>query len=81
MASYTTHYPGNTALQQEVWTVSIAEAKRAIIGLGSPAKGTYWDANLVRPLRRAIRAHAETVLVRTAGFASGEFSNALACEG
>lgn len=78
MATYITQYPGNMALQTEVWTLSISEAKAVQAHL-DVRKGTYWDSNLVKPYRRARRAKAETVKVYTAGFSSGELSNALAC--
>ena len=80
MATYITRNPGNLAIQTEVWTLSIAEAKTVQAHL-DVRKGTYWESNLVKPYRRARRAHAETVTVYTAGFSSGELSNALAmCE-
>ena len=77
MASYITLYPENLSSKTEVWTLSIAEAKRAIAQLDT-TKGTYWDQLLVHPTRRAVRNHAETVTVYTAGFSSSQLANALA---
>jgi hypothetical protein len=76
MAIYKTTYPGNTALQQEVWTLTCTEAK-AILALLDAPRGSYWHTNLARPLHRARRAKSPTVTVYTAGFSTGEFSNAL----
>ena len=77
MATYTTQFPGNTALQTEVWTLTIAEGKTAC-GVLDTRLGSYWHVNLAKPLRRAIRAKAATVTVYTAGFSTGELSNVLA---
>ena len=78
MATYTISNPGNIAIETVVWTLSITEAK-AVQAYLDVRKGTYWESNLVKPYRRAKRAKAETVKVYTAGFSSGELSNALAC--
>lgn len=80
MATYTTQHPGNLAIQTEVWTLTLSEAK-AVVATMKPAKGSYWDTTLVKATRRASRAHAETVTVYTAGFSSGELSNALYAAG
>jgi len=78
MASYVTQHPGNLAIQTEVWTLSIAEAK-AVQAFLDVHKGGFWERHLVKPYRQARRAKADFVKVYTAGFTSGEFSNALAC--
>lgn len=80
MASYTTHYPRNTALQTEAWTLTLDEAKTLTTQLPCP-KGSYWEQTVARPYRRAKRQHASTVTVFTAGFSSGELSNALYAAG
>jgi hypothetical protein len=80
MATYTTTYPGNLALQTEVWTLTLDEAKSVQTQLNCH-RGGYWDTNLVKPTRRAQRAKAATVRIYTAGFTSGEFSNALYASG
>ena len=80
MATYTTQYPGNTALQTEVWTLTLPEAKALLAELPCP-KGSYWETTVARPYRRACRAKAATVRVYTAGFSSGELSNALYAAG
>ena len=77
MATYTTVHPGNIAIQTEVWTLTMAEAKNAL-ALLDPALGSYWDAALGTPYRKARRAKAATVRIYTAGFSSGELSNILA---
>jgi len=78
MASCEILYPGNIAIETHAWTLSIAEAKavQAFLGCG---KGGFWERHLVKPYRQARRAKANFVKVYTAGFASGELSNALAC--
>ena len=80
MATVTTSYPGNLALQQDIWTLTPAEALAAITAL-APRLGDYWYTNLTQPYRRAQRTHAATVRIYTAGFSSGEFSNVLASTG
>lgn len=80
MATYTTANPGNTALQTEVWTLTLAEAKAVLAALDTH-KGSYWDAVVVQPTRRAQRAKAPSVRVYTAGFSTGELSNALYATG
>lgn len=77
MATYTTQNAGNLAIQTEVWTLSIAEAKAAMRHLDC-RKGTYWGNHLATPCRRAVRAKADHVRVYTAGFSTGELSNVLA---
>ena len=76
MATYRISYPGNTALQQEVWNIPLHEAKAAL-ALLQPSKGSYWESNLLKPYRRAVRAKQEHVRVYTAGFSSSELSNVL----
>ena len=80
MATYTTQFPGNAALQTEVWTLALPEAKAVCAVLHAP-KGSYWETNAVKPTRRAVRAKAATVRIYTAGFSTGEFSNALYASG
>jgi hypothetical protein len=77
MATYTVQHPGNTALQTEVWTLTLDEAFRACHCLAPIAKGSYWEANLAKPYRRAKRQYLSTLRVYTAGFRSGELSNVL----
>src|SRR5262245_27394227 len=76
MATYTIQYPGNTALETQIWTLTLAEAK-TVLDLMHPEPGTFWDTELQKPYRRAKRAKAATVRVRTAHFSTSEFSNAL----
>jgi hypothetical protein len=76
MATYRTSHPGNLAIQQEIWTLTPYEAVQALTFLRAP-RGSYWDSNLVKPLRRAKRAKAESFTVYTAGFSTGELSSAL----
>ena len=80
MATYTVTSPGNTALQQEIWTLSLAEA-RALIAHFDCRPGTYWQATVKRPYALARCNAAQTVRVYTAGFSSGELSNALVAAG
>jgi hypothetical protein len=80
MATYTTSYPGNLALQQEVWTLTLAEAQAVLPALDT-RPGSYWETVVAKPTRRAKRAKLETVRVYTAGFSTGEFSNALHATG
>jgi len=74
------NYPNNTALRETLWTLPIAEAK----ALRSQAKadgrlepGTYWEANLARPVNVAVRRKLTEVTFRTAGFTDAEFSGML----
>ena len=80
MATHTTQFPGNTALQTEVWILTIPEAKAARDVLDTRI-GCYWHTNLTKPIRRAIRTKAATVTVYTAGFSTGELSNVLYATG
>lgn len=76
MATYTISHPGNIAIQQEVWTMTLAEA-RAAATLLTTHVGSYWHENLVKPTNRAKRQKQATVRVYTAGFSTSELSNAL----
>ena len=76
MATVKTLHPGNTALQTEVWTLSLAEAGRVACILDCRT-GTYWHEHLIKVVNRARRARSETVVIWTAGFSTGVFSNAL----
>ena len=80
MATIATQYPGNLALQTEVWTLTLTEARAVCKVLHAP-KGSYWENNAVKPTRRAARAKAATVRLYTAGLSTGEFSNALYASG
>ena len=80
MATYRTMFPGNAALQTEVWILTLDEAKAAMAELNM-CKGGYWDRNIGRPYRAASRRKSPTLTVYTAGFASGEFSNVLYATG
>ena len=80
MATVRTTYPGILALQTEVWTLSLVEAKATSAQLQCTT-GSYWHMNLLKPMRRAQRAKATTVTIYTGGFSSGEFSNALYAAG
>jgi hypothetical protein len=78
MATYVTQSPGNTALQEEVWTLTLAEAKAVLnANLLDVRKGTYWESNFLKPYRRAARAKADTLRLYTAHFSTGELSNVL----
>lgn len=79
MATFYRSYPGNLALEEDVWTLSIAEAKAAATHL-NVSRGTYWESVLLKPTRRAVRAKQATVRVYTAGFSTGELSNVLALD-
>jgi hypothetical protein len=72
--------PGNTALQTEVWMLALPEAKAVLSVLDTP-KGSYWEAHVLKPYRRAARMKAASVTVFTAGFSTGELSNALYATG
>jgi hypothetical protein len=80
MASYFVHHRGNTALQTDIWRLSVADALRVAACLDC-APGSYWHGTVLKPARRARRGKQPEVLVLTAGFSTGEFANALAaCE-
>jgi hypothetical protein len=82
MATYTIAHPGNTALQTEIWTLTLPEAVRVCRLLRCvKVNGTYWDATLGKPTRAAKHRNAPTVTISTAGFSTGEFANALAASG
>ena len=76
MATVKTMHPGNTAIQTEVWTLTLDEAFRVSCILDCRT-GTYWHANLFTVYTRAKRAKSDTVVIWTAGFSTGEFSRAL----
>ena len=80
MATHTTQFPGNLAIRNEVWTLTLAEAKAAATLLDT-RRGSYWEQALLKPLRRATRQHAATVRVDTAGFSTGELNTALYATG
>lgn len=80
MATYTTSHPGNIAIQTEVWTLTLDEAK-SVQNVLDCHKGSYWDSTIAKPYRSAKRLKAATVRIYTAGFSSGEFSNALYATG
>lgn len=77
MATYRTLSPGNTALESQVWTLTIEEAKD-VLGIIDNRAGTYWETHLLKPYKRACRTKADTLTVETAHFTTGEFANALA---
>lgn len=77
MATYITMHPGNMAIETQVWTLTIAEAK-AVQAFLNVSKGSLWERRLVKPYRSAKRAKDETVTVYTSGFSGVELSNALA---
>ena len=81
-ATYKIANKGNTAIQCEVWQVPIEAAKKLSKEMranGQAGPGSYWENNFVRPVRRAVRAKAAFVGIRTAGFSTGEFANRLRC--
>lgn len=78
MATMKTMYRGNTALQTDIWTLTLEEAQH-VTTLLRPQRGDYWDANLVQRTRHQKRQGKSLVTIHTAGFASGEFGNALRC--
>ena len=80
MATMTTSYPGNLALEQHIWTLTLPEAK-AMLPLLDTHTGSYWHENAMKPYLRAVRAKALTVRIYTAGFTTGEFSNVLYASG
>ena len=81
MATVTTSHPGNMALQQEVWTLTLAEGKHVLATALAAPKGSYWETTLLKPWRRATRAWNKTFTVYTAGFSTGELANALRAAG
>lgn len=80
MATVTTQYPGNLAIQIDIWTLTLSEALDAIMTL-APHMGDYWYVNLTQPYRRALRKHADMVRIYTAGFSTGQLSNVLVATG
>jgi len=78
MATYFISNRGNSAIQEECWTLTLAEAQAVCTsGLLPMGTGSYWDTNFGKPTRRAKRAKAATVRLYTAGFSTGELSNVL----
>lgn len=75
-ATCTSSNPGNISIQSETFTIPVAACKLAMKSLDCGV-GEYWNYHLVKPMRRAIRAKLDHVVVRTAGFGSGELSNVL----
>lgn len=72
------NYPNNTALRETIWTMPIAEAKalrNRMKANGRLQPGTYWEANLARPVNVAIRHKLSEVTFRTAGFSDADFAN------
>lgn len=80
MATYFTSHPGNIAIQQAVWTLTIDDAKKALTLLHCP-KGSYWHQHFMRPMNIAKRHKQTSFKVYTAGFTTGEFSNILLASG
>ena len=76
MTTVQTRYAGNSALQEEQWTLALAEARKVVAYL-KPGKGTVWDGIIAGPTRRAARRKSATVHVWTAFFSTGEFANIL----
>lgn len=76
MATFTTQNRGNLAIETHIWEIPVAEARAAQRHLDM-SKGGYWENNLAKPCRRAVRAKSETVKVYTAGFSTSRLSNAL----
>jgi hypothetical protein len=76
---------GNLAIQTEIFTLTVADAKSVLKQWeawgGKITEGSYWHANFVRPLRTAIYRRVATVTIFAAGFSSGEFANILRCAG
>jgi hypothetical protein len=80
MASYFVSQRGNTALQAEIWRLSVADAL-VVSRILDRTPGSYWHTTLLRPAHRARRGNQPEVLITTAGFSTGELANALAaCE-
>lgn len=78
MATYYISHRGNMAIQQECWVLTLEEAATlAKSRLMAAERGSYWDSNFVQPFRRAKRAKAAMMRLSTAGFTTGELSNAL----
>jgi hypothetical protein len=80
MATHVTQYPGNRAIQIDIWTLTLDEAKQALPLLDTRT-GSYWHTNLAKPYRRNKRRHMDTVIIYTAGFSTGQLSNVLYASG
>lgn len=79
-AIVTRYSPGNLAIGYDVWTLPIEAARyaaRQIHERGELDLGSYWHENLARPLRKAVMNGRQAVVVRTAGFSTGELANML----
>ena len=76
-ATMTTTHHGNTAMEQQAWTLD-ADAQRAVLDhFRRERVGTYWHNNVVKVIRRARRS-GKPCTIRTGGFSTGEFGNILA---
>ena len=83
-ATYRVLDEGNRAIQAEVWTVPLAEAKaiaRHFKSIGEDRPGGYWRHHVCTPVRRAARAKRASVEVWTGGFTTPELANACAAAG
>lgn len=83
-ASYKIYGKGNLSIQTEYWQIPMEVAKLLVAYLkadGRATPGTYWEANALKPIRRAIRAKLEIVKLYTAGFSTGDLANMLRCVG
>lgn len=79
MATYRTNYAGNTALQEEIWTLSIDECRKLRDWMkkeGILTPGSYWKT-VMAPANRAVRRLHPSAEIRTAGFSTGQFGNFL----
>lgn len=68
---------GNLAIQTEVWTLPIREAKKMAAemrSMGLDTKGGYWRRHALTPVRKAIRNKAKIVKIYTAGFSTSEIA-------
>ena len=70
--------PDNLAIACDVWTLTIEQARaiaRVIKAEGEDRPGGYWRRVVCSPVRRAVRAKAETVTISTSGFSSSAFAS------
>lgn len=75
-ATYQTANPGNRAIEAQIFSIPVAAARLVVKELRCEP-GTYWEAKVLKPMRRAIRAKLDSFSVSVGGFSTGELANAL----
>lgn len=76
--------PTNLAIRKDVWTLTLEQAKavaKVLKAAGEDRSGGTWGRKVCTPVRRAVRAKAETVTIYTAGFTTSAFANYVAAAG